>query len=349
MRRTAALAFIIGLSLVAGVPKLSADGERDTAAYAVKAAALAAQEADGLAEVADWCRQKGLSEQARDLAAHALTIQPGHALASAVLEELRGDSTSPKSSPVELALVDGSHVRGSAELNQVSLSTEFGLLRFPIRQVQLVVFDFANGKDLVIADGLTMIGKAGVGIFPMDTKVGRVSVNETSLKQLRVVHPCQACGGKARAVCTNCQSKGTVEVKKTCPTCGGIDSKKPCVTCDGKGTVTCPDCNGQGRWDVRTGGMRRTIFCPRCKGKGEIPCPDCKGKSFTACATCKGLGYILETATCPDCRGVKWVPCPTCGGTGDQEPPKPVWPIPPEGTTEPAPTAPAPTPPLVNP
>lgn len=53
--------------------------------------------------------------------------------------------------------------------------------------------------------------------------------------------------------CYKCNGKGTIEVKKDCPTCNGQGKDKwgdNCYRCDGKGYVyeseTCPECNGTG-------------------------------------------------------------------------------------------------------
>jgi len=77
-----------------------------------------------------------------------------------------------------------------------------------------------------------------------------------------------------------------------------VTRKKVCEECDGTGakdgnTVTCSECNGQGR--VRR--MERTPFgrtetvaeCPKCDGRGKIPEEACNG--------CNGEGLVDEGET----------------------------------------------------
>ena len=47
--------------------------------------------------------------------------------------------------------------------------------------------DIKTGNNVLVETG-----KVGIGTFAMDTKVGRVNVEETSLKQLRVMRACHA-------------------------------------------------------------------------------------------------------------------------------------------------------------
>lgn len=335
MRRILILTMLSGLCLfMTGRLQLTAD-DNAAAQYNTKDADLAKQEAESLAELADWCRQKELPNQAYRLATRVVTLQPQNALANSVLDQLRREVWRPRNSSIKLLLVDGSHLRGTADLRQVTLNSEYGMLSFPVRQVQLVVFNFVNGKDLVMADGFSMIGDAGIGTFPMETKVGRVNAEETNLKQLQIIRPCETCSGKLKVSCMNCQGKGVVSVEKSCPTCKG-DPKKECPTCEGKGTITCNQCDGRGQIFSRGGrrGMPRMVTCPRCKGKGEVPCADCRGSGTIVCPTCKGTGSISEMESCPVCHGTKIIPCPACNGTGEQSAPKPVWPIPPEADPE---------------
>ena len=329
MKRMIILAIAMGICLFAIRTTMQAD-DKTAAEYGRKAAGIDKQEADTLAELADWSRQKELPNQAYQLAMQALILQPKHTVANAVLDQLRGEAWRPKSYNIELSLIDGSQLRGSADLRQVTLNSEYGMLSFPVRQVQLVAYNFIGGQDLVIADGMSMVGKAGIGMFTMDTKVGRVNVEETSLKQLRIVRTCESCGGKGKTVCANCQGKGVLSGKRVCPTCKGVDSKKTCKTCNGKGS-----------WHIARNGFVRDFTCPKCKGTGRLPCPDCGGKGGNICQTCKGTGFVVDTGVCPVCNGTKISTCQVCQGTGEQSIPKPVWPIREESPKEAPATAPA--------
>jgi len=325
---------LVGLWIIG--PAAKAQEDAGNAVYEQKLAQLMKQEVDTLAELAEWCQKNDLPQQADDLVTQALTLDPKHEAANKVLEQLRGDTWRPRSFGMELLLVDGSRLKGTANLREITLNTSFGMLRYPPKQVELVVFNFVDGQDLVIADDLTMVGKAGVGSFQMETKVGQVNVEETSLKEMRLVRLCSSCNGKLKTLCTHCQGRGVVEVRKPCPACKGVDSKKQCVTCQGAGSIPCPRCNGTGI--TYSGGRRgfpRPQPCPDCKGTGKMSCPDCRGKGEQVCPACKGMGTVAGMGTCPVCGGAKMMPCDACQGTGEQPAPKPVWPIPAEGETEP--------------
>lgn len=69
------------------------------------------------------------------------------------------------------------------------------------------------------------------------------------------------------------------------------DRLAPCTDCGGTGaaeggkTVTCPECNGQGRvvtvQQTFLGNMQTATTCPKCNGVGQTisnPCPECEGQ-----------------------------------------------------------------------
>ena len=47
-----------------------------------------------------------------------------------------------------------------------------------------------------------------------------------------------------------------------------------CQFCKGKGTITCPQCHGQGRQSSTNAAARP---CQSCHGKGNSVCPECRG------------------------------------------------------------------------
>ena len=327
MKTRIMLLCIPGVLLALSVTPLLSDSPGTSPEYNRQAARLNKQEAGELAKLADWCQKNGLDRRARGLAARALAIDPQHARATAVMEQLRQAIRAPGTQEVELLLVDGSRLLGRTSLREVILRSEYGILRFPLEEMQLVAFAFAGQQDLVIADGLSMIGRAGVGTFETTTKVGQVAIGEHNLKQIQVVRPCDTCDGKRKIVCLECKGKGISTVKRPCPTCNGVDSKKKCARCEGRGAVQCDVCIGRGSWRIPRMGFDRRVECPKCKGTGEVACPDCKGVGEIICPTCKGTGSISETGVCPVCRGTKIQSCPACEGAGKRPTPKPVWPI----------------------
>lgn len=316
--------------LLTGLP-LSAAPDRGDLEYDLRAAGLNRLEANELTDLADWCRQKGLHEQAHQLLRRALTINPQHEGANKVLEQLRGLTWQPKLCNVEVFLADGTRLRGEALLHEITLRLDYGMLRFPVRKLDLVAFDFIDGSDLVMADGLSLVGRVGLGTFETTTKAGKITVGGHNLIRLHIIRVCEVCGGRLKVTCSKCHGKGSVEIRKVCPTCNGVDSVTRCQNCRGRGTIRCSRCRGRG--SLRLGwGRRRT--CPRCKGKGRIGCPDCEGTGQIRCLACKGTGSLSETVVCPLCNGVKTRPCGACKGIGERRVPEPVWPIHPTSRTD---------------
>lgn len=333
--RFIALATLSILLLVtAGTPLLSQAVKTDNeAVYQHRAADLDARETTRLIDLALWAQRSNLDGRARQLALQALSASPGDKRATELYNKLNGGNWKTRTQKVELKLTDGSMVYGEAPLDYVVLDSEYGRLRFPAEHIDLIVFKFADDKDLLIAHELTMLGRAGISAVETTTKLGKATVDSANLRELRLVHACDVCNGKLKITCPTCQGKGAVEKKRVCPDCNGVDSKKPCPTCKGRGKTKCDLCNGKGKWRPRLRGFRgRSINCPKCGGTGALTCPDCGGTGEWVCRTCKGTGFIVESIVCPDCNGAKIVDCPACKGTGVRPRPTPVWPIPPNST-----------------
>lgn len=70
---------------------------------------------------------------------------------------------------------------------------------------------------------------------------------------------------------------------------------------------------GKGEYHQQTLGLLDEV-----KEHERSRCPVCSGKGFTEapykCATCRGLGYLLEEDK--KCYGEGWEACRTCGGSG---------------------------------
>jgi hypothetical protein len=66
--------------------------------------------------------------------------------------------------------------------------------------------------------------------------------------------------------------------------------------------ITCPDCEGTGRYEYT---------CGQCDGYGETDCPECEGTGE--------IEEDGEVKDCPECGGSGVVECPECEGTGSFE------------------------------
>lgn len=109
------------------------------------------------------------------------------------------------------------------------------------------------------------------------------------------------------------------------------------MECNGSGSIKkpgskCEDCQGQGYFELSTGGE---AVCPSCNGDGYKiavkPCSACEGKGFrvgiyeliedvNVCALCNGRGSIDEKIWYSDLYGdhvqIRQVKCPRCSGDG---------------------------------
>lgn len=61
--------------------------------------------------------------------------------------------------------------------------------------------------------------------------------------------------------------------------------------------------------DICYGSGQMQVTCPKCNGTGRFPCP-----KVQTCAICGGKTII--NSVCPECRGKKKISCPDCGGKG---------------------------------
>ena len=112
--------------------------------------------------------------------------------------------------------------------------------------------------------------------------------------------------GGRRILCKSCKGSGMESCRTKCYTCSGIgtifyrcklcsgscrvdsycgwdkyggDVCGPSCTC----TKQCPECDGSGKGDVKSG-------CEKCEGSGA--CPKCDGIGRKSCSTCSGQKMI---------------------------------------------------------
>lgn len=193
--------------------------------------------------------------------------------------------------------------------------------------------------------------------------------------------PCNTCHGDCDIDCRKCNGTGDLNCEKCngdgywkCKTCSGEGNMGECPTCKGDGNLTCnickgvpyhcKTCNGEGRVTRPWGRGMRTVTCTDCNGEGKgiqnvrgkegcrcpgcstswyvngrangwrnmgtisctnedcidgsIMCKDCDGKEgyhdpgCIECDECSGNG----TYDCPDCRYGR-MDCPRCKGEGN--------------------------------
>ena len=301
--------------------------------YQDKAAELKKSETRELVSLADWCVRNELEDQAEDVLERALKVDPSNPAVLKLQKKVSPSRLRGYSTDAELILADGSQLRATLRLHHLKVETPYGRLSFPPKNVGAVGFKMAGDMDVVLADDLTICGKVKLGNVHAQTKAGRIQLDRTTVKTLRLLRPCLTCKRTGKVRCDRCKGLGKISEESPCPICNGVDSKKPCENCKGTGRIVCQHCGGQGTWLVNMGGFMVRHRCAYCKGKGWLKCKFCHGRGAIHCAGCDGAGVITQRIECPKCHGEKKVACPDCQGEGYLPTPELVWPIPCEPVT----------------
>jgi hypothetical protein len=123
-------------------------------------------------------------------------------------------------------------------------------------------------------------------------------------KSIRDDAPCNVCGGTHKITCSAC--KGNKKVNAECTKCGGSGKLNSF-----NGVITCPGCQGKGRYN--------NIDCPKCKATGRV---ECKARGCTREVPKPTFETFAEAYRCPLCQGrgslMRHVafPCTECSGIG---------------------------------
>lgn len=123
-------------------------------------------------------------------------------------------------------------------------------------------------------------------------------------KSIRDDAPCNVCGGTHKVTCSAC--KGNKKVNAECTKCGGSGKLNSF-----SGLITCPGCQGRGRYN--------NIDCPKCKATGRV---ECKAHGCTREVPKPTFETFAEAYRCPLCQGrgslMRHVafPCTECSGIG---------------------------------
>jgi hypothetical protein len=123
-------------------------------------------------------------------------------------------------------------------------------------------------------------------------------------KSIREDAPCNVCGGTHKVTCSAC--KGNKKVNAECTKCGGSGKLNSF-----NGVITCPGCQGKGRYN--------NIDCPKCKATGKV---ECKARGCTREVPKPTFETFADAYRCPLCQGrgslMRHValPCTECDGIG---------------------------------
>jgi len=123
-------------------------------------------------------------------------------------------------------------------------------------------------------------------------------------KSIREDAPCNVCGGTHKVTCSAC--KGNKKVNAECTKCGGSGKLNSF-----NGVITCPGCQGRGRYN--------NIDCPKCKATGRV---ECKARGCTREVPRPTFETFADAYRCPLCQGRGSLmhhvafPCTECSGIG---------------------------------
>jgi len=244
--------------------------------YAEKLKGIDKDSPDDHEKLADWCKEKGLTDLEQKHRAEARILR----LKERVKKE--GGSLCPicKGSGVE----ECSRCRGERYLRQPCTACGgIGSIQCPSCEGSgKMICHSCNGKG----------------------KIGRVV---TEYERKKIEKQCPRCEGSGEVTdkrleydpvkgwvwvtyvvkCPDCEGKGKIAKWETVPVGPKIVYKK-CEECGGRGTLRCKKCQGRG-----------TVKCPSCDGRKMIrrKCPLCEGKGKLVCDTCKGEGIIQEKSS----------------------------------------------------
>ncbi len=259
--------------------------------YQKKAAALRAGDARGHYELARWCLDHKLDDEARLHFESAVKLDPAQfgKLAEPRLNELNAkrEKLAVKALLAALALWE----REGAERGVPAVRA--AQRDFPdaeiIRRSELQVDLIKNHFPKLAAAGARTL--EGLLRSEADKDAAR----------------CPTCAGSGKADCPACGGTGAGR----CPDCGG-SGKRVCPICRGTLRLTCTKCYGTGRTNQGTIGYGERR-CPQCGGRGEVDCDFCGATGKADCRTCGGTGK--KAGACRGCGGTGKVVCPACSGT----------------------------------
>ena len=262
--------------------------------YQNKAAKLKESEVKKLVSLANWCIQNGLEGQARGVLERLLHVDPANATARKLLQQISPSRLRDYSTDAEVILTDGGTLRAKLQMGHLKLETPYGTLTFPPTTVSVLEFNVDENVDVVVADKLTICGKAKLEDVYAQTKAGRIELSRKAVKTIRLLRPCPSCRRTGKIKCDRCKGQGRISQHFPCPICNGVASKEPCENCTGTGRIVCPQCGGRGTWWVNTGGFLLRHRCGHCKGKGWMKCKPCNGRGSINCPGCNGTGTITQ-------------------------------------------------------
>ncbi|GEM_PF-2899718 len=151
-------------------------------------AELASKLTSGRLELAKWCSEHGLLQEAQRHYQRVLDYDADNEQAREGLKEVaaRGKTLAPVD--LELELVDKSHVKGRTQKTFLAIATEYGELHIPLANVIKATFSPKRGEDQVITRDFPVRGDILDTKMRMSTEMGELTLELENVTELTLRH-----------------------------------------------------------------------------------------------------------------------------------------------------------------
>ena len=157
--------------------------------YKRKKSALESKALARRMKLAQWCADNGLPNQAHEILAQVLLRHPGDPKALKLLSSLTRPKAAAFQLRVEIALTDGSRVKGRLVNPSLMLETPFGLLRIPTSDISEVQLGDGQTLDTVETTTFKAQGRLLEQSFVVISSLGKLTITKKNTKTIRVYQP----------------------------------------------------------------------------------------------------------------------------------------------------------------
>jgi Mg-chelatase subunit ChlD len=157
--------------------------------YREKLNALSARTVNARLELVRWCVAQGLKDEARSELHEILVFHPQNAEALTLLASLNKALAEGGPVRVEVALTDGSQVKGDLMNPIFTLETQYGILHVPTVAITSVGMGEGKKQDSVETGTFKATGQLVEQLFIVDSKLGRLTIAKKDIRDMRVYQP----------------------------------------------------------------------------------------------------------------------------------------------------------------
>ena len=151
-------------------------------------AEVVARAVAGHLELAKWCLEQNLVQEAQQHYQRVLEYDAENARARAGLQEVTKQGRTLPVVDLELVLVDQSRVKGKTEKAYLTISTDYGDLRIPLANVVSVTFGPKHGEDRIVTRDFPVTGDIVDDKMRVMTEMGEVTLELQNVTQFVTRH-----------------------------------------------------------------------------------------------------------------------------------------------------------------